>query len=158
MQRFIFDLECKSPRQDPDAGLFALYCAFMTKYLAIDYGAKRVGTAVSDADGTIAFPRATLPNDQKLLSALVKIVADEKVEHIVVGDTRTVSGAENPVTKEAENFAGVLARETGVPVSPALEAWSSVEASRYAPEGKTHDDASAAAIILQRFLDMRSNE
>lgn len=123
------------------------------KYLAVDYGAKRIGVAVSDADGTIAFPRATLPNDARLLPALVKIAVEEKVQHIVVGDTRTVSGAKNPVTEEAEGFTSTLAQHSGLPVTRAFEAWSSIEASRYAPEGKGHDDSSAAAVILQRFLD-----
>jgi putative Holliday junction resolvase len=128
------------------------------KYLGIDYGGKRVGVAVSDAAGSIAFPRAVLPNDARLPEVLAKLVADEGIGHIVIGDTRTVSGAANPVTAEAENFAEHLARETGVPVSRAFEAWSSIEASRYAPEGKGHDDAAAAAFILQRFLDMRATK
>lgn len=126
------------------------------KYLAIDYGAKRVGVAVSNNEGTIAFPRRTFPNDDKLIPTLKKLVADERAEHIIVGDTRAVSGAENQVTKEAEAFSDVLARETGISVSRVFEAWSSIEASRYAPDGKTHDDAAAAAIILQRFLDMHT--
>ena len=125
------------------------------KYLAIDYGSKRVGIAVSDGMGSIAFPRETLSNDGKLLSNLKKLIEDEKIERIIAGDTRTVSGEENPVTKEAEGFIEALARETGMPVSRAFEAWSSIEASRYYPEQKGHDDSSAAAIILQRYLDMQ---
>ena len=125
------------------------------KYLGIDYGGKRVGTAVSDAAGGIAFPRTTMPNDEKLLSALVKVITDEKIESIVVGDTRSHGGAANAVTGGAEKFVEQLARETGLLVSRAFEAWSSIEASRYAPEHTQHDDSAAAAIILQRFLDMR---
>jgi putative Holliday junction resolvase len=128
------------------------------KYLAIDYGAKRVGVAVSNSEGTIAFPRRTFSNDEKLIPTLKKLAADEQAEHIIVGDTRTVSGVENNITKEAEAFVDALARETGLPVSRAFEAWSSIEASRYAPDGKTHDDAAAAAIILQRFLDMHTRK
>ena len=124
------------------------------KYLGLDYGARRIGFAVSDAEGKIAFPRTTLPNDGKLLAELVRIVADEEIEHIIVGDTRSHGGASNPVTAEAEAFARELKRATGIPVARQFEAWSSIEASRYAPQGKGHDDASAAAIILQRFLDM----
>ena len=36
-----------------------------------------------------------------------------------------------------------------------MEAMSSIEASRYAEKGNEHDDAAAAAVILQRYLDMR---
>ena len=125
------------------------------KYLGIDYGVKRVGLAVSDAMGGIAFPRTTFPNDAKLIEGIQKILADEKVEAIVVGDTRSFSGHANDVTQEAEEFMQRLAEATGLVVTRAWEAGSSIEASRYTEDGNGHDDASAAAIILQRYLDMK---
>jgi len=124
------------------------------KYLGVDYGEKMVGIAVSDEEGKIAFPRMAVPHDEDLLALLVTIVREEDVGAIIMGDTRTVSGGENPVTKDAEAFADTLAKATAVPVRPAFEGWSSIEASRYAPKGEEHNDAAAAAIILQRFLDM----
>ncbi len=125
------------------------------KYLGIDFGKKRVGIAVSDAAGTIAFPRATLVNNKQLFSQLTELVKNEKIGTIVVGDTRSHGGGDNPVTSDAEAF--VLALETAidVPVERIWEMWSSIEASRYAEKGNEHNDASAAAIILQRFLDTR---
>ncbi len=128
----------------------------MTKYLGIDYGAKRIGIAVSNTEGTIAFPRETIPNDAQLSALLKRLVADEKIESIVVGDTRSFSNLENPVTKEAENFVARLKNESALPVQSAWEAGSSVEASRYAPEDSGHSDGAAAAIILQRFIDMKA--
>ena len=128
------------------------------KYLGIDYGAKRVGVAVSDAAGTIAFPRATLSNDRQLFSQLEELVKNEKITCIVVGDTRSHGGKDNPVTAEAEAFVVALQKTLPVPIERVWEMWSSIEASRYAPEGKEHNDASAAAIILQRFLDMRQTK
>src|SRR3989344_7398246 len=125
------------------------------RYLAIDYGAKRIGLAISAED--IAFPRGVLENNASLLAALSELVAKEKVTHIVVGDTRSFRGGENPVTKDAESFIEKLKKETGLSVTSAWEAGSSVEASRYAPEGRPHDDSAAAAIILQRYLDMRGD-
>jgi putative Holliday junction resolvase len=85
------------------------------KYLGIDYGAKRVGLAVSDEGGTIAFPRASAPNDETLLAFLVRMIAQEKIGQIVAGDTRSHGGAENRVTAEAEKFMAALARGTGLP-------------------------------------------
>src|SRR3989338_3271140 len=125
------------------------------KYLGIDFGTKRVGLAVSDDAGAIAFPRATLPNDAQLFSQLVELVKNEKIGSIVVGDTRSHGGKDNPVTAEAEGFVVALQTAVAVPIERVWEMWSSIEASRYAPEGKGHDDASAAAIILQRFLETR---
>jgi len=128
------------------------------KYLGIDYGTKRVGVAVSDAADTIAFPRATLPNDAQLFSQLEELVKNEKITCIVVGDTRSHGGKDNPVTAEAEAFVVALQKTLPVPIERVWEMWSSIEASRYAPEGKEHNDASAAAIILQRFLDTRGTK
>jgi len=127
----------------------------MTKYLGIDYGAKRIGIAVSNEEGTIAFPRVTIKNDERLFESLTRLVADEKIESIVVGDTRSFSHLENPVTKDAESFVVRLKKEISLPVVSAWEVGSSVEASRYAPEDSDHSDGAAAAIILQRFFDMR---
>lgn len=123
------------------------------RYLGIDYGIKRVGLAVTDALGTIAFPRDTLANDAKFIDRVVAMIKDEKIESIVVGDTRAFSGFENPVTKEAEGFMNKLRSASGLPVISAWEAGSSVEASRFAP-GDEHEDGAAAAIILQRYVDM----
>lgn len=123
------------------------------RYLGIDYGAKRVGLAVSDANGTIAFPRTTIGNDVKFFEHLTSLVSEEKIDRIVVGDTRAFSGLENPVTQEAERFMQKLRELTGLPVVSAWEAGSSVEASRYAPDDG-HEDGAAAAIILQRYMEM----
>lgn len=125
------------------------------RYLGIDYGAKRIGIAVSNSEGTIAFPRETVENNARMFAKLAQIVADEKIQSIIVGDTRSYSNLANPVTKEAEAFVETLKKETSILVQLASEAGSSIEASRYAPEKVSHSDGAAAAIILQRFFDMR---
>jgi len=125
------------------------------KYLGIDYGSKSVGLAISDDGGTISFPRAVVPNDEKLLQFVARLILEEKVGQVVVGDTRTVSGAVNPITERADAFINELAKMTAVPIERVWEAWSSIEASRYAPKGEEHNDAAAAAFILQRYFDTR---
>ena len=128
------------------------------KYLGIDYGAKRVGLAVSDEEGKIAFPRAIITNDEKTQAFILQIIKEEKVGAIVMGDTRASGGHENSVTKEAEGFAKTLSEKSGIFVTLASELGTSIEASRYAPEEKGHDDSAAAAIVLQRFLDMHAHD
>lgn len=123
------------------------------KYLGIDYGAKRIGIAISDSDGGIAFPRLVIENTDQALNAIQELVTREYVQQVIIGDTRTVSGGENPITEEAQAFVSKLTATLKVPVETVWEAWSSIEAARYAPKGKEHDDSSAAAIILQRYLD-----
>ena len=128
------------------------------KYLGIDYGAKRIGIAVSNSEGTLAFPRATIENDARLFESLKRLITDEKIETVIVGDTLSFSNLRNPVTKDAENFVVRLRKEISLPVEKAWEAGSSIEASRYAPEKASHSDGAAAAIILQRFIDMRAKQ
>jgi putative Holliday junction resolvase len=123
------------------------------RYLGIDYGAKRVGIAISDEGGGFAFPKGELRNDASLIAALVSLAQKEGAAAFVVGDTRTLEGAANVVTARSDEFAAALAAATNLPVHRVREAWSSAEAMRYAPAGKRHDDSAAAAILLQRFLD-----
>ncbi len=124
-------------------------------YIGVDYGEKRAGLAVSDDRGQFAFPFETAPNDERLIARIVALAKERQAETVVVGDTRTFSGRENLITASADRFADALAR-AGLSVERVWEAGSSVEASRYAPPGSEHDDAAAAAIILQRFLDARA--
>jgi len=126
------------------------------KIVGIDYGEKRIGIAVSDQGGTIAFPREVIHNNDGAIAHIVQLVQQEDVKRFVIGDTRASSGRSNAITAEAEEFAMRIARATGKPVARAYELGSSVEASRYAPKGKQHEDAAAAAIILQRYLDMNA--
>ena len=126
------------------------------KYLGIDYGARRVGVALSDDTGSLAFPIEVVETP-RAHARIAQLIAERKVGGLVMGDTRSIGGARNPISAEAERFAAALERSSGMPVARAFEAWSSVEASRFAPEGREHDDAAAAAIILQRFLDARSS-
>lgn len=123
------------------------------RYLGIDYGSKRIGLAMSDADGSIAFPKQTLLCKEDIFEKIMQMIEKEDVGALVVGDTRALNGEANSVTEEADRFADRLQMHTGLMVHRIFEAWSSQEAARFAPRGKKHDDASAAAVILQRYLD-----
>lgn len=123
------------------------------RYLGLDYGAKRIGTAISDEAGGFAFPKETILNDADAMEKIVSMVAQAKIGAIVVGDTRAANGVENPITFEADRFVERLGERVKLPLHRGWEAWSSVEARRFSPDG--HDDSSAAAIILQRFLDSK---
>jgi len=125
------------------------------RYLGLDYGEKRIGIAISDISGAFAFPRETIPNDAKAILALVAFAKKEGAGAFVVGDTLSLGGEKNKITPQADAFVAALAQASGLSVTPVREAWSSQEAARFAPAGKRHDDAAAAAIILQRFLDTR---
>ena len=125
------------------------------RYLGIDYGSKTIGIAISDAEGNFAFPRDSIENDSKILNTLVRIIALENIDEVVVGDTRSLEGGANQITPEADAFVAKLHQSITTPIHRAREAWSSQEAARFAPPGERHNDSAAAAIILQRFLDSK---
>lgn len=126
------------------------------RYLGIDYGTKKVGLALSDEVGSMAFPESVVPNTKDLLPAVARLVAERGVEAIVVGESRDYKGAENPVHAPANAFAQELGEKTGLPVSFEPEFMTSVQArSLQGDSGMI--DASAAALVLQSFLD-RTNK
>lgn len=122
------------------------------RHVGIDYGVKHIGISMSDAEGKFAFPHTVVPNNEDIVSVIGEIVRENDIGTIVVGDARAFSGDSNQITQDVEEFVRVLKEEVGVPVVLVPEAWSSVEARRFSGEARAND-ASAAAIILQRFLD-----
>lgn len=124
------------------------------KYLGIDYGEKRVGIAVSDEDGSMAFPLDVLSNDKRLTTRIREICKREKAEAIVIGESKDLAGKDNAIMPGARSLVSALKKEVGLPVSWESELFTSAEAERI--QGK-HGmlDASAAAIILKSYLDKK---
>lgn len=140
------------------------------RVLGIDYGARRIGLALSDATGTLASPwrlidRQAVPG--QVLDVLVRdvqalIADDDGLEAVVVGWPRRLDGSPTDQTPHVEAFARALGARVGVPVVLQDERLSSHEAeSRLAERErdwrrrKQKLDAAAAAIVLQDFLDHR---
>lgn len=123
------------------------------RYLGIDFGTKKIGIAISDENAGFAFPHSSLQNNTETTKRIGDIIKKEGVGALVVGESKTFGGENNEVMKDIVIFAEKLESETGIKVHFIREAFSSVEAARFAPKGDKHNDSSAAAIILQRFLD-----
>lgn len=122
------------------------------RIVGIDFGSKRVGIAVSDDARQFAIPREVVPNDDDLVDTVHKICEDEAATAIVIGESKDYDMADNAIMKEAREFAEAIGEATGLPVHFELEFMSSVQAARF--QGETDLlDASAAAIILQSYLD-----
>ena len=74
------------------------------RYLGIDYGAKRVGIAISDEGSKIAFPYVILENIKGLVGEIKTICAHENVGTIVIGESMDYKGAPNIIKKEIDRF------------------------------------------------------
>ncbi len=126
------------------------------KYLGIDFGEKHIGIALSNDDGTMAFPHATLMGGAGLIDDVQVIIKEKKVEGVVMGESKNFEGNDNPIMKKARLFGEDLAGKTGLPVYFEPEFMTSVEARHIQGGGeKTH--SSAAALILKSFLDRKIN-
>ena len=137
------------------------------RFLGIDYGTKRIGVAVSDENIILAFPKGILPNDLNIFKNLGEILKTENVSEIVVGESVDFKGQENVVSKEIEIFISELKNKFNLPVHKQKEFLTSVEARGEGGKEKNNDrkikresskkiDDSAAALILQRYLDRRN--
>lgn len=126
------------------------------KYLGIDYGTKHIGLAVSNDDGEMAFPVEKMSNDKGLLENIKALIAEKNIGGVVMGESKDFAGKENEVMLGARAFARALEAETGLAVSFEPEFLTSVEA-RHIQGGSEKTHSSAAAIILQSFLDRIKN-
>lgn len=123
------------------------------RILGIDYGLKRIGLAVSDETRTLAFPKETIQNSDRAVVEISLMCEKEGIENLVIGDSRDFGGRPNDLMEKIYPFKTAL-EARGFTVHLEEEYFSSVEAERF--QGKGGDtDASAAAIILQRYLDKR---
>ncbi len=140
------------------------------KYLGIDYGAKNVGIAISDEGGKMAFAKTVLDNDGSLFGEIQKIIEDEKIEEVVLGESLNFAGEPNIIMKQIVPFKKKLEDTTGLKVHFQKELFTSAEAERVQGQNLRNirkserkektvslkkNDASAAALILRSYLDKR---
>lgn len=137
----------------------------MSRILAIDYGAKRIGVALSDPGRIIASPLTTLTRrtgKRPPWPELERLVREHEVTELVVGLPLDLEGNESSWTAEVREFAERIRTKTSLPVHLLDERMTSVRAERLVrgsglPRGKREEkgrvDATAAAIILQNYLD-----
>lgn len=128
----------------------------MMRHLGIDYGTKRIGVALSDEGGTMAFPHAILENTKKSVGQVKEICDRERVGIIVVGESLDYKGQPNLVKIEADKFIIEIQKATNLPVVEERE-FLSTQQARFHQAEKEHVDDSAAAIILQSYLDRKNN-
>jgi putative Holliday junction resolvase len=126
------------------------------RMLGVDYGTKRVGLALSSEEEGLAFPYAVIPNTPELIEKVQEICLKENIKGVVIGESCNFDGTPNPVMKKILPFKKRLGEKTGLPVHLEPEYLTSKQA-RNIQEGSAMTDASAAAIILQSYLDKIMN-
>lgn len=136
----------------------------MTRFLAIDFGERRIGLAVSATD-RLCLPLTTLSrrNDREAVAEILATAEREEAEHLVVGEPLNVDGSSGPAARRARSFAGRLGRAGDLPVSLHQETLTTVAARERLREAGVdlrrepeRLDAVSAQLLLEDFLEHRS--
>lgn len=134
------------------------------RILGLDIGEKRIGVALSDPVGTMAFPLTTIARKrpESDMEAIQGLVLQHGVKRIVAGMPRSLDGSLGQQAKRIQDFLSQLPQYVDAPVETWDERLSTVAAERMMLEAgvkekkrKERVDAMAAAFILQGYLDRR---
>lgn len=146
------------------------------RYLGVDYGSSKIGLALSDEAGMMGFPHSIVSNTPRLMDELCALIAKENVGAVVIGESRTLAGGDNPIAEHARTLGQQLVDRAGVPVFYESEVFTSAEARRApasaegesasggkerksrAAKQRVNVDASAAALILTSYLSHTHHE
>jgi putative transcription antitermination factor YqgF len=122
------------------------------KVMALDFGNARTGVAVSDPTGVIARPLCVVERaaSEDGLTELVRLVADEHPEQVVVGHPLTLRGERGQQARITEDFAASLRERLEIPVILFDERFTTDLAQQTPSE--TAEDARAAAHLLSSYL------
>jgi putative holliday junction resolvase len=132
--------------------------------LAIDYGERRLGLALSDEMGIIASGIGTIANDSDTLLRVAALTEERSVQRIIVGLPLTLAGERGASVAMVEAFVEALQKLTPLPVELVDERFTSslavqtirdmgVNRKKRREKGKV--DEIAAVILLQGYLDRR---
>jgi putative Holliday junction resolvase len=132
------------------------------RVLGIDHGTKRIGIAISDELGVIAQPLEFILAEPfaEFLERLKEIIREKEVKQLVVGMPRNMDGSYGPAASKVKEFVVVLKEYITMPITLWDERLTSAQANRFLVEAnvrrekrKEKVDQTAAAILLQSFLD-----
>lgn len=135
----------------------------MSRILAVDYGKKRTGLAVTDPLQIIANGLATVPTAE-LYDYLVKYTQTEQVELIVVGEPKQPNGEPSENLARVREFVARWKKRQQIPVVYYDERFTSVLAHKAMLDGglrkkarqnKALVDEISATIVLQSYLESK---
>ncbi len=131
------------------------------RIMAIDFGLKRIGIALSDPMQIISYPFITLANDNKFWSKFLPIIKEKNVTKIILGLPLKEDGSEYDLTKLVNEFKSKIEKKTNIKVLVRDERYTSSIAQsnllisinkKSRRKDKSIIDQSAAAIILEDYL------
>lgn len=131
------------------------------RILAIDYGKKRIGLAITDPLKLFAIPHSTVSNDTNLIKNLLELINEKSVKEIILGNPIKESGEDSDFSREVRKFKLQLESKSGMEIILVDERYTSELAfkrvidtvpSKKKRRDKSLIDKNAAAIMLEEYL------
>lgn len=135
--------------------------------MAIDYGTKRLGIAISDEMQMLASSRGVIANGPKMIADILSLVRTEHIRLVILGIPKTLQNTESAMTAEVLKFRDKLSKALE-PLGIALETRDerltsliaetnirSRELPKHKREKKSLRDEESARIVLQEYLDSK---
>lgn len=123
----------------------------MKKRMGIDFGSKKIGIALTDDGGTMAFPHEVVPNNNSFTQYVEKLVRERGIEEIIIGHSINNSGESNKIHEAVTQFITDITLAIGIPVHLEPEQYTTKAATQL--QGKNDQvDAAAATLILESYL------
>lgn len=138
--------------------------------LAIDYGKKRIGLAISDSKGIIASPLEVLHitqnrNIDSLLNEILNIATEYRVKTLLVGSPQIFEPEHSKTSKNIQKFVEKISLLTDLPIITYDESYSTTQAQNMllslgqnTKSSKGKIDKIAATVFLQEFLNSESQK
>lgn len=134
--------------------------------MALDYGERRIGIALSDEDQLISFPFRTIDTRKTpdVVKELVGIIKDQEVGAIIVGNPLTDDGSDSKKSKDIKIFVEKIARHISVPISLWDESFTTKQAldimkkaSKKLKKNRDTVDQLAASLLLKDYLESQKH-
>jgi putative Holliday junction resolvase len=141
----------------------------MTQYpiLAIDYGTKHFGLAVSDSKGLLATPLETISKSKnihtnEIIDQILEIIKEYRIKTILLGYPQTFEKQQEKTLRKIDNFKEKLANKTDLPIQLYDESFSTTTAQNMltstgqnTKSSRKKIDKIAATVFLQEFLNSK---
>jgi putative Holliday junction resolvase len=130
-----------------------------TRNLGLDIGDRWIGVAMSDPQGILASPLTIIDrtDEQSAVNAILSIIEQNQVGVVVAGLPISMNGSIGSQAKKVQDFVRELSKHTEVPIEFRDERLTTVSAQKLMKMtrkgSRARDDAMAAALILQAYLD-----
>ncbi|HEX37371.1 MAG TPA: Holliday junction resolvase RuvX [Candidatus Cloacimonetes bacterium] len=132
------------------------------RLMAIDYGERRIGIALSDEEQTISFPYRTIDTRKQpdVMKEIAVLVRDQNVGIIIIGNPTNVEGGDSEKSKVIRNFISKLQNHISIPIKLWDESYTTqaalkvlVQSNRRWKKNRNKVDQIAASLLLKDYLE-----